>query len=230
MEKRQQRLLCPNRIKSDIYHKLGGNFMPTGYTAYIENGEVTNAKDFLTLCLRAFGVCSSMRDESFIKQIPEEFKPNDYYFNAIKKAKKDIDDIMEITDEDLAIKILKERSSSIESYEKSIYDNDKKKKAYKEILHKIKCWEVPKKYLSIKEFAIEQIEMSQEQLDTDFYEKELEKIRQEEISVQEYRAKKLNQLSDMLAYNSKCLQAEIKNIEEKNEFLRGFRESILELG
>lgn len=29
--------------------------MPTGYTAYIKDGEITSGKEFLKLCTRAFG-------------------------------------------------------------------------------------------------------------------------------------------------------------------------------
>ena len=37
--------------------------MPTGYTAYIEDGDITTGKDFLMLCSRAFGVAIDVRDE-----------------------------------------------------------------------------------------------------------------------------------------------------------------------
>ena len=36
--------------------------MPTGYTSFIENGEVKDAKTFLHLCLRGFGVCTKLMD------------------------------------------------------------------------------------------------------------------------------------------------------------------------
>ena len=30
--------------------------MPTGYTAFIEDGDITTGKEFLLLCLRNFGI------------------------------------------------------------------------------------------------------------------------------------------------------------------------------
>ena len=30
--------------------------VPTGYTAYIKDGDITTGKDFLKLCLRNFGI------------------------------------------------------------------------------------------------------------------------------------------------------------------------------
>ena len=37
--------------------------MPTGYTAYIEDGDITTGKDFLKLCTRAFGVAIDQKDD-----------------------------------------------------------------------------------------------------------------------------------------------------------------------
>ena len=37
--------------------------MPTGYTAYIEDGSITTGKEFLKLCSRAFGVAIDIKDE-----------------------------------------------------------------------------------------------------------------------------------------------------------------------
>ena len=39
--------------------------MPTGYTQMILDGKVKTPKEFLHLCLRNFGVCICMRDDSF---------------------------------------------------------------------------------------------------------------------------------------------------------------------
>ena len=37
--------------------------MPTGYTAFIEDGDITTGKEFLLLCLRNFGIAIDVRDE-----------------------------------------------------------------------------------------------------------------------------------------------------------------------
>ena len=53
--------------------------MPTGYTYYIENGNITTAKDFIMLCTRAFGALISMRDEPLSTPIPQEIKADTQY-------------------------------------------------------------------------------------------------------------------------------------------------------
>ena len=50
--------------------------MPTGYTTYIKDGDITTGKDFLKLCLRNFGVAINMRDEPLSKPVPNQFEPN----------------------------------------------------------------------------------------------------------------------------------------------------------
>ena len=37
--------------------------MPTGYTAFIEDGDITTGREFLLLCSRNFGVAIDVRDE-----------------------------------------------------------------------------------------------------------------------------------------------------------------------
>ena len=63
--------------------------MPTGYTAYIKDGDITTGKDFLKLCLRNFGIAINMRDEPLSKPVPTQFEPNPYY-------KKDYEETVEI--------------------------------------------------------------------------------------------------------------------------------------
>lgn len=53
--------------------------MPTGYTAQIEDRRITNAKDFLLLCTRAFGVAIDIKDEPLSTPTPMEFEPDEYF-------------------------------------------------------------------------------------------------------------------------------------------------------
>ena len=65
--------------------------MPTGYTAFIENGKVKTAKQFLHLCLRAFGICVRMRDDSL--EVEDDYTPKiiDGYQKDIEYHQKYLD-------------------------------------------------------------------------------------------------------------------------------------------
>ena len=50
--------------------------MPTGYTCYIEDGDIKTGKDFLMLCTRAFGIALDVRDEPLSVPTPTKFYPS----------------------------------------------------------------------------------------------------------------------------------------------------------
>ena len=50
--------------------------MPTGYTAYIENGDITTGKEFLKLCTRAFGVAIDQKDDPLSVPTKTKIKNN----------------------------------------------------------------------------------------------------------------------------------------------------------
>lgn len=71
--------------------------MPTGYTVFIEDGEITNAKDFLMLCARAFGVAIDMREEPLSKPMPKEFKPSTYHLERLEEERRELDRLRSMT-------------------------------------------------------------------------------------------------------------------------------------
>lgn len=52
--------------------------MPTGYTAFIEDGDITTGREFLLLCSRNFGVAIDVRDEPLSVPTPTKFEPDPY--------------------------------------------------------------------------------------------------------------------------------------------------------
>lgn len=51
--------------------------MPTGYTAFIEDGDITTGREFLLLCSRNFGVAIDVRDEPLSVPTPtNSTRPN----------------------------------------------------------------------------------------------------------------------------------------------------------
>ena len=64
--------------------------MPTGYTARVKDGTVTEFKDFAMGCARAMGACISMREAAHDAEIPEQFEPSPYHTEQLAKAKADL--------------------------------------------------------------------------------------------------------------------------------------------
>ena len=146
--------------------------MPTGYTQKIIDGEVQTPKDFLHLCLHDFGTLYPIRDiENFNKDYSQEIlnfhqKSIDHHQNALDHAKAELEKYQQISDEDLYQEWVKKETKSRDwatEYMKTVTKtNDLLGKFHRSI----KDWECSKEYEPVKNFALEQLEISTE--DTEY--------------------------------------------------------------
>lgn len=198
--------------------------MPTGYTAYIEDGNISTGKDFLTLCCRAFGVCIDMKDDLLSVPIPEEFVPDMYYKKRYDDALLALEKAKSITESE-AVEIMKSekkgREESIKSY---IEKEEKQKEAYSKIRTEIEAWIPPtSEHINLKNFALEQIDISMPGLSS-YYNEELAK-NQIEVSPQEYIKNQITLKENSVKRAKESYDAEIKRTDEKNKWLKLFRDS-----
>lgn len=109
--------------------------MPTGYTQQIIDGTVKTLKEFLHLCLRNFGVCVSMRDESlnlqsdyteYIKKFYQVLI--DYHIKELKNAKAEYERIINLSYDELYEMYVNKFTDNREYYRK-IADEAKKQNA-----------------------------------------------------------------------------------------------------
>jgi len=62
--------------------------MPTGYTYPVQDGKITELRDFALLCTRGFGALIMMRDEPMDAPIPETLGANtQYHDEALARGK-----------------------------------------------------------------------------------------------------------------------------------------------
>lgn len=66
--------------------------MLTGYTAFIENENITTGKEFLKLCTRAFGIAVSLRDEPLTVATPSVFETNPYFHERYERALEELEE------------------------------------------------------------------------------------------------------------------------------------------
>lgn len=145
--------------------------MPTGYTAFIEDGQITNASDFLMLCARAFGACIDMKEESLSKPIPKEFKPATYCSEWAERERQKLVHYQNMSlDEaqqqcDLAYESEVKRRVEYKRTQIELLDR------YQSILDDVKRWNPPTEdHVNLKRFAIDQIEMCLP--DPEYYERQ----------------------------------------------------------
>lgn len=199
--------------------------MPTGYTAYIEDGEVTTGKDFLTLCCRNFGICIDMREDPLSKPIPEKFEPDSYYKQRYDNALLELEKAKSLTKESAINKIKLDKRNRENGIAEAIKKNKETKAKYLKVRNEVEKWIPPtSEHVNLKKFALEQIDMCDQDY-TDYYNRELERIHTE-ILPEDY-------IKDNIAVCEKSVQraksdyeAEIQRTNERNMWLQSFRESL----
>ena len=197
--------------------------MPTRYTSFIENKQCNSVKQFLKLCLRNFGVLSKYRDEPLSLDFEPDFtdenvnsfiKNNE---NRIEKYKKELKEYDNLSYDEKASKIkedcLKELNFYKNIYNKSVELNAK----YDNFIEAINGWDCSKDFNSIKEFAINQCEISKENLD--YYEKEIIKYQKllDKIETSKYEVQcEIDKHRNAIIANIKSCQDYINRIKEQN--------------
>ena len=141
--------------------------MPTGYTSYINDGEITSGKEFLKLCTRAFGIAIDLKEESLDVPTPNHFEPDPYYEKRYKESlasrEKAYNMTLEEAKEYMISKFKNNKISSKRCF-KEYKDEDEK---YLKVREEVEKWIPPTpKHENLKKFCLEQIDMS---LNTDLY-------------------------------------------------------------
>lgn len=197
--------------------------MSTRYTKFIENKQCNSVKQFLKLCLRNFGVLSKYRDEPLSLDFEPDFtdenvnsfiKNNE---NRIEKYKKELKEYDNLSYDEKASKIKEDCLKELNFY-KNIYDKSVKLNTkYDNFIEAIDSWDCSKDFNSIKEFAINQCEISKENLD--YYEKEIIKYQKllDKIETSKYAVQcEIDKHRNAIIANIKSCQDYINRIKEQN--------------
>lgn len=147
--------------------------MPTtGYTQQIIDGTVKTPKEFLHLCLRNFGVCASMRDESlnlqgdyteYIKKFYQDSMG--YHTKALENAKAEYERVNNLSDDELYEMYGKNFSDNRNYYQKRTDEVKKQNAQYQSFYDAIKNWDCSEEFDNIKSFALTQLNISKDDED-----------------------------------------------------------------
>lgn len=139
----------------------------TGYTAQIENGNITTGKDFLKLCTRAFGIAMDMREKPLSVPTPTQFEPDPYYKQKYDKAVEVRDKWRQMTFDETKQEMIEKHNAKITQAKKSLEKYKLEDEKYKKVRNEIKEWNPPTdEHKALKNFALEQIDLS---MNTDLY-------------------------------------------------------------
>jgi len=195
--------------------------MPTGYTAPVVDGEVTEFKDFALRCARAFGALISMRDEPLSAPIRDEVDGDEGYYK--ERLNEDIALLAKLeamTLEDAAVESEKDYQTigkwHRESIERLTAENDR----LKAMEAKVFAWEPPTRdHQEMKNFMLEQLRISYN--DTSFYSKDL--VKQTPI---EWLHNKITETKKEIKRYTKEAEKEAERIASRNKWIKELKESL----
>lgn len=196
--------------------------MPTGYTAGIADGTITDFKTFIMRLVRGMGALVTMRDDPWDAPIPERFEPSDYHKIKYEEAKKSSAELYQMSHSEL--------QEATDAYNldleyrktKAIQENEELRSRYSEFLKMAKAWEGAPE--GLKEFAVSQLEDS---IGFDVSD-DPTKYYGPSLSPYEWFDQRKKDLNWSLDYHQKEYAKEVERVEGRNEWLRQFRESLNE--
>ena len=167
--------------------------MPTGYTAIIESDKEVTFKEFALGCARNFGACITMRDDPADAKIPDEFKPSTYHINAIQNAEQGLKELENMTDQQIETQAKNEFNNELFRIDESLAKERRISDRYAKIKKEVIQWQPPTKdHVGLKDFMLQQIDVSTELNMLEVYEKERRNLKIK--SVKEWRDSKLKSL------------------------------------
>ena len=203
--------------------------MPTGYTSYIEDGEITTGKDFLKLCTRAFGVAVDLKDEPLSVPTPEFIEPDRYYEDKYNEALEKLKSFINMSKEDIKKEMKEKHDKNIEYYKRCLDKANSRNKKYEKVRKEVEDWNPPTpEHVSLKKFALEQIDMCMESQTTiDSYTHRIKKeFDDSDEAVEKYiKTTTDNHRRNIDWFLEKWIEA-LKSVKEKNEWMRQFLNSL----
>lgn len=194
--------------------------MPTGYTAVIEERDIS-FKEFALTCARAFGALVEMREEPLSAKISDKLKPSDHYQKTIKTSQEDLAIIRGMLDSEAEESAKVEYLDEMLRVEESLKRRNKHLIRYKKMLAAVHAWVPPTPdHCELKQFMIDQIKISMPRNDEDYYKFP------ERIDGKRWRANQIQRISDHIACYEREYAAECERVTGRNQWIKALRESL----
>ena len=207
--------------------------MPTGYTAYILDDEVTTGKDFLKLCTRAFGVAINQRDEPLNVPTNERQEMNNHYRNRMNEAITNLKNIFEMNYDQMTFAMTQEHYEKVKRAKETVRRLEDENIKLIKVKDDVEKWQPPtEEHKGLKKFALEQIDMSMNSDSlVDVYIEDMNKVLDtSKEAVLEWYDEKLEDAMDELNNAYKWYKEEYKRIDSRNQWMKDFLDSLEDEG
>ena len=205
--------------------------MPTGYTAHIEDGEITTGKEFLRLCTRAFGIAIDVKDEPLSTPTPSSFEPSPFYKESYDRALKKLEEVNKMSFDEAKIQMKADYEKRISDYKAYAERETAMNEKYAKVRKEVDEWIPPtEEHEGLKKFALEQIDMcvTKQQYIDEYFEKSKEEFDDSDEAVQNYINNIVDYYQRDIERSYKSWQEELERTRSKNEWMTKFLESLEE--
>ena len=197
--------------------------MPTGYTCRVQEGNITELKDYILLCARNFGGFIHMRDDNLNDEIRLREESN-YHQKQLDEYTKQLKELQDKSDDELQDEIQLYISDENKRRAECLVAKIEYKKRYNSMLEKVKQWEIPSDdYKELKKFSINQLE---ESIKWDCRDSEYDNPITDIPSVQQWRENKIESCLSSIKYHSEKLLEEKQDVKEVNNWITSLLSSL----
>lgn len=195
--------------------------MPTGYTADVKDGKITEFPEFAMRCARAFGALVEMRDAPNDAKVPERFEPSSYYAEQMEERRATVERLRTMTVAEADEAAESDYRENVERVRKWNAEKLETENRYKAMLAKVVEWEPPSEdHVELKKFMLQQLH---ESINFDCGEPYAEPVRK---TAEVWLAEQIAEADRRLAYISEEYAKELKRVENRNRWLAELRSSL----
>lgn len=202
--------------------------MPTGYTYYIENGDITTGKEFLKLCIRAFGCCAGQREDPLSAPLVTEYKSDSYYKEQYEKSVKCLNEFKAKSIDEIECELESERINATNRNKERMHKKQSLREKYLKVREEVEKWNPPSsEHNDIKKFALEQIDMCMPTV-SEINDLQNSRNCNMESSVEDYILDNIRLLEKDIEYYKRKMIEEEQRTASQNKFLKDFIDSLEE--
>lgn len=199
--------------------------MPTGYTAAVQDGRITELEPFAWQLARGMGALIMMRDEPWDAPVPKRFEPSQYNATALTEARAERDRLYAMSDEEAQAAADAELAEWEADRAASEQKHRDQRARYLAMIDKLEAWQGAPE--GIKEFGLEQLRQS---LDFDCREPFKYWSEPPARDGAEWRRAKLAKVAKDIDYHAREQAAEEARTEGRNAWLAQLRKSLAQVG
>lgn len=197
--------------------------MPTGYTAAVADGTITELKPFILQLARGMGALVMMRDDPADAPIPERFEPSQSNAKRAAGLERELAAVQAMSDSEA-------RDAAIAAYAEWKAERDKgearhkaERERYLAMIAKVEAWKSAPE--GIKQFALEQLRSG---LEFDCREPFKWYSEPPSLSGERWKRSQIERLTRSIANHLEYQREEEERVARRNEWLAQLRASLEE--